>query len=464
MPGAPFVRLALWTILLGALGLAGRAVAQAPDPKIPHTKYRLANGLTVLLAEDHRLPLVSLNLWYAASPANEPAGRSGFAHLFEHMMFQGSQHVGDDQHIKLLEQNGVTLYNGTTDFDRTNYFETLPANRLELGLWMESDRMGFLVATLTRAKLDNQREVVRNERRQSVEETPYGSSEEALVQLLFPESHPYHGNVIGSHEDLARATVADVARFHRDFYSPANATLVLAGDFDPAAARALVARYFGPLKGGKRQPLRTAAPPLLAAQRRVIEDAVTLPRVAFGWVTAPAFTPGDAELDLAASLLGHGRSSRLYKQLVHRKQVASDVDCHRQPLALGSIFTCFATAAPGRRIEEVERALSDELDALRGQKVEKEEIDRARNGLFAHAISQLEQLGGFGGKSDVLQLYQHYLDDPDHLATDFARYRAVTPDALQKAVQAGLADAHRMTVVTVPRKQACPEPCRRARP
>ncbi len=439
-----------WVLAALAISVAARA-QNASDPKIPYTKYSLKNGMTVILAEDHRLPLVSVNLWYDASPANEPPRRSGFAHLFEHMMFQGSKHVGDDQHIKILEENGVTLWNGTTDYDRTNYFETLPANKLALALWLESDRMGFLADALTQAKLDNQRDVVRNERRQSVENAPYQSSEEALVQALYPADHPYHGYVIGSHEDLEAATLDDVRAFHRQFYSPANATLAIAGDFTAAEARKLVERYFGPLAGGKRQPHREAAVPKPAAQRVEKPDAVSLPRVWFGWVTAPAFAPGDAEADLAAQILGGNRSSRLYKKLVHDRGLASEVKCQHQSLSLGSFFECWATGREGHGAAELERAMSEEFAALRAQPPSEAEMARARNTVFTKAVSQLEQLGGFGGKTDVLQTYQHYRNEPDGLAADFARYRAVTPSSLQAAVAAALDDAHRVTVVTVPK-------------
>jgi zinc protease len=447
------MRRSLWILIALQLPVFAAEIAA---PQIPVTRYELKNGLTVILSEDHRLPLVSVNLWYRASPANEPPHRSGFAHLFEHMMFKGSAHVGDGQHIKLLEAAGVTLWNGTTDFDRTNYFETLPANRLELALWLESDRMGFLADALTAAKLDNQREVVRNERRQSFENTPYASSEEALVQALFPAGHPYHGNVIGSHEDLAAAAVADVAAFHRAFYAPANATLAIVGDFRAPAAQALIEKYFGPLPGGARQPDRGGPPPRPAARRLTREDAVTLPRVFVGWVTPPAFAAGDAELDLAARLLGANRSSRLFQRLIHQREVASDVHCQHQPLALGSIFECWATAAPGKSAAEVERALTEELEAVRKTRVAPAEIERARNGLFAQAIQQLEQLGGFGGKSDVLQYYAHYKDDPGWLGKDFDRYRSVTAAELQAAIVAHLPEAHRITVTTLPKPERRP--------
>ncbi len=438
-------------VALALAAPAHAADANARDPNIPFTRYTLGNGLTVILSEDHRLPLVALNVWYDASPANEPPGRSGFAHLFEHMMFKGSQHVGDDQHIKLLEENGVTLYNASTDWDQTNYFETLPSNRLELGLWLESDRMGFLVEALTQAKLDNQRDVVRNERCQSYDNRPYGASELALIEALFPPEHPYHGAIIGSHEDLQAATLDDVKAFHRKFYAPANATLCIAGDFEPTHARALVEKYFGPLPGGTRQPRRKAAVPSPKARRIVLRDAVSLPRVSVGWVTTPAFTDGDAELDLAARLLGGGRSSRLYRRLVHERQIASDVRCERQGLLLGSPFTCAVTAAAGHSAEEIEQALGVELARLRAEAPTAVELDRARNRQLAEADRHLEQLGGFGGKSDALQYYELYTGDPGHLAADLARYRAVTPAGLQAAVKRALGDQHRVTVVTLPR-------------
>ena len=292
-------------------------------PTIPFEKYTLPNGLDVILSEDHRLPLVSVDLWYHVGPANEAAGRTGFAHLFEHMMFEGSKHVPARAHLRLIEAAGGSNWNGTTDFDRTNYFESLPANQLELGLYLESDRMGYLLDTLDQAKLSNQQDVVRNERRQSDEGQPYGIVEEGVYHLLFPKTHPYYADVIGSHADIQAAKLEDVKNFFKLYYAPNNASLAIVGDFDRAATRALVEKYFGPLKRGADVPtLAVTTPPITAERKAVIHDHVQLPRVYMAWITPPYFKLGDADADITAAILGGSPSSRLYQVLVHDKQVA----------------------------------------------------------------------------------------------------------------------------------------------
>src|SRR5689334_5101667 len=270
-------------------------------PHIAFEKYTLANGLEVILSEDHRLPLVAVNLWYHVGPANEEVGRTGFAHLFEHMMFQGSRDVKANEHFKLLEGAGSSEYNGTTDFDRTNYFETLPADQLALGLYLESDRMGYLIDKLDQKNLSTQQDVVRNERRQSIENVPYGMVEEELFHRLFPAGHPYYAYVIGSHADIQAAKLEDVRRFFKQYYAPNNASLAIVGDFDPANAKQLVEKYFGPLVRGPEVPKITATTPALTAEQRLtVSDQVELPRVYMGWLTPAAFQPGDAEAGLTS--------------------------------------------------------------------------------------------------------------------------------------------------------------------
>src|SRR5438067_13212446 len=274
-------------------------------PRLKFEKYKLQNGLLVILSEDHRLPMVAVNLWYHVGPANEIPGRTGFAHLFEHMMFEGSRHVPGSSHFQLLEAAGASDINGTTDFDRTNYFETLPSNELELALWLESDRMGFLLDTLDSNKLENQRDVVRNERRQSVEGQPYGLVEEAMFHQLFPKGHPYYASVIGSHADIESARLEDVREFFKFFYASNNASLAIVGDFDTARTKALVEKYFGPIKPGPPVPkIEVQTPPITSERRAVVTDQVELPRVYMAWITDPIFKPGDAECDLLARVLG----------------------------------------------------------------------------------------------------------------------------------------------------------------
>src|SRR5467141_4170147 len=295
-------------------------------PELKFEKYKLENGLEVILSEDHRLPMVAVNLWYHVGAANEVPGRTGFAHLFEHMMFEGSKHVPTNAHNSLLEAAGASDINGSTDFDRTNYYETLPSNQLELALWLESDRMGYLPDQLNQANLTNQQDVVRNERRQSIENSPYGIVEEAVFHKLFPTGHPYYADVMGSHADIQAAKVEDVRNFFKLYYAPNNASLAIVGDFDPAKAKQLVEKYFGPLKRGAPVPkIAAVTPPITAERRAVIHDQVELPRVYEAWLTSPIFKPGDALADLASDILGGGKSSRLYKKLVYEKQIALDV-------------------------------------------------------------------------------------------------------------------------------------------
>ena len=420
-------------------------------PRLAFEKYTLPNGLDVILSQDRRLPMVAVNLWYHVGPANEEPGRTGFAHLFEHMMFQTSKHVPPDSHIRLLEAAGASNLNGTTDFDRTNYFETVPANQLELALWLESDRMGYLLEKVDQAALSNQQDVVRNERRQSVENQPYGLAGEALVQSLFPKGHPYYGDVIGSHEDIQAVKLDDVNRFFRQYYAPNNASLAIVGDFDAAATKAMVQKYFGTLKRGPAvPPIKAETPRITAERRRVVASRVQLPRVYMAWLTPPIFKPGDADAEFAAEILGGGRSSRLFKKLVYEQQIAQNVTASQQSLILGSIFQITATARPGHTVEELERAIDEELNALRAQPPAAVEIEQARNTFETAIIGGLERLGGFGGVADRLNAYNHYLGTPDYLDKDIQRYRAVTPATVQAFAKEYLTANARAVVHAVP--------------
>jgi zinc protease len=423
-------------------------------PQIKFEKYRLPNGLDVILSEDHRLPMVAVNLWYHVGPANELPGRTGFAHLFEHMMFEGSRHVPGNAHFQLLEAAGASDINGTTDFDRTNYFETLPSNQLELALWLESDRMGYLPDKLDQANLSNQQDVVRNERRQSVENAPYGIVEEEIFHQLYPKGHPYYGDVMGSHQDIQSAKLEDVRNFFRLYYAPNNASLAIVGDFQPEHAKELVEKYFGPLKRGERVPRITAkTPPITSERRAVIQDNVQLARVYEAWLTSPIFKPGDAEAELAATVLGGGKSSRLYKKLVYEKQIALNVAVNQQPLMLGSEFQVQATARPGVKPEDLEKAINAELEAFRTAGPTEEELQRARNVLESRMIEGLETLGGFGGVADRLNSYNHYLGTPDFLAADIGRYESASVESLKAFAQTQLGSNQRVVVYGVPGKQ-----------
>ena len=435
--------------------------SKVPLPQIKYEKIKLKNGLDVILYEDHRLPLVAVNLWYHVGPANERPGLTGFAHLFEHMMFQGSQHVGPKAHFRYLEGAGASDINGTTEPDRTNYFETLPSNQLELALWLESDRMGYLLETLDREKLANQRDVVRNERRQGVENEPYGLVEEQLYHQLFPKNHPYYADVIGSHEDIEAARLNDVRQFFRQYYTPNNASLAITGDIDPAKTKALVEKYFGTIPVGPPVPKITAVtPPITSERRSVVSDQVELPRVYMGWITPPIYKPGDAEADLLAQLLGGGKSSRLYKTLVYEKQIAQDVQVDNQSQLLGSIFEIQATAKPGVKPEDLERAIHDELAKLRSEGPTQAELERARNVIETRVIQALERLGGFGGVADRLNRYNHYLNDPGYLAKDIARYNNATVADLKRVANAALLPNASVVVYGLPGKKVIDDPPR----
>ena len=404
-------------------------------PPLPYEKYKLKNGLEIILSEDHRLPLVAVDLWYHVGPANERPGLTGFAHLFEHMMFQGSKHVGNRQ-IPVLEAAGVSDYNGTTDFDRTNYFETVPVDQLDLALWLESDRMGWLLDDLNEAKLANQRDVVRNERRQSVENEPYGIVEEEMFHQLFPPGHPYYADVIGSHADIESANLKDIRDFFKLYYAPNNASLAIVGDIDKAKVKQAVEKYFGSIPSGPPVPKITATTPPITAQKRVVvQDQVELPRVYLAWLTPAIFKPGDADADLLAQLLGGGKSSRLYKKLVYDKQIAQDVQVGQQSLMLGSVFTIDATCKQGVKPEDIEKAIDEELRSIQQQGPTAAELDRARNKIQTRLVEGLQRLGGFGGIADQLNAYNHYLGNPGYLPQDLARYENATPASVQKLAQ-----------------------------
>jgi zinc protease len=432
-------------------------VVEAPTsdvPKIEFEKYILANGLEVILSEDHRLPLVAVDVWYHVGPANEAAGRTGFAHLFEHMMFQGSKHVPGDSHFRLLEAAGGTNLNGTTNFDRTNYFETLPANQLELGLWLESDRMGYLLDTVDAAKLANQQDVVRNERRQNTENVPYGIVNEAVFQTVFPNGHPYYGNVIGSHADIQAAKLEDVKSFFKQYYAPNNASLAIVGDFDKTATKALVEKYFGPLKRGPAVPaVDVKTPPITAERRAVVTDRVELPRVYMAWLTPAFFAPGDADADVAASVLGGGNSSRLYKKLVYEKQIAQDVAAFQYSLALGSTFQIVATVRPGHTVQEVEKAIDEELALFRQSGPNEPEVARGRNTFETGMLTGLEVLGGFGGVADTLSMFNHYTGDPGYLPKYLDEHRKVTPASVTAFAATYLQPQARVVVHALPGPQ-----------
>ena len=433
-----------------ALVLSLGALPAAAAPKLAIEKYTLPNGLEVILVEDHKQPLVAVNIWYHVGPANEKPGLTGFAHLFEHMMFAATKHAPRGLVDKLFEGAGATDSNGSTDFDRTNYYDTLPSNQLELALWAHADRMGYLLDVLDQKALTNQQDVVRNERRESIENQPYGLVEEALFQNLFPKAHPDHANIMGSHADIQSAKLSDIRDFFTRYYAPNNASLVIAGDIDKAAARALVAKYFGTFKRGPEiiEPA-IVTPPITAEKRVTIADRVELERVIIGWLTTPAYRPGDAELSIAAQVLAGGKASRLYKSLVYDKQLAQDVSAAQNGYAISSVFEIDVTARPGHSAKEVEAAVDAELDLLIRQGPSEKEVQRAQFAIETSLLTSIEKIGG-EGLADILNEYNQYVGDPDYLARDLERYRRVTPADVQRVLAAQLRKQARVVVHGVP--------------
>ncbi len=444
-------------LCLAATGFAAPAAtstaAQLKLPTIQYDRYTLPNGLVVLTHEDHRLPLVAVDLWYHVGPLNEPVGRTGFAHLFEHMMFEGSEHVGEKAHIKFVQGAGATDVNGTTDFDRTNYFETMPANQLELALWLESDRMGFLLEGLDRVKLTNQRDVVRNERRQG-EGTPYDLGEEEMYHLLFPKDHPYYADVIGTHADIEAARINDVRDFHQHFYIPNNASIAIAGDFDPVQLKALLTKYFAPIPAGpKVAPVTVKTPEITEQRRATVTDTVKLPQITFAFLLPAAYKPGDAEGQLLAHILGGAKASRLDQTLVYQRQVAQSVSCDDRALALTSIVSCSITAKPDVKLDDLEAAFWDEVAKLQKDGPTQDELDSARTVDLTRKITGLQRLGGFGGVADTLDEYNQYTGDPGYLPKDIARYQAVTTSSVQQVAAKFMNKNQAVVVSTVPGKK-----------
>lgn len=449
-------------LIAGLLSGQGQASQNASQPaaaplKVPNLKYEkytLPNGLEVILREDHRLPLVAVDLWYHVGPVNEKAGRTGFAHLFEHMMFEGSEHVGEKAHFKYLEGAGATGINGTTSYDRTNYFETVPSNQLDLALWLESDRMGFLLETLDRAKLTNQRDVVRNELRQD-EGQPYDVADEAKGHLLFSKGHPYYGNVIGSHADVEAARLLDVRDFFQHYYTPNNASIAIVGDFDAATIKAKVEKFFAPIpKGPAVDKVNVVTPPITSERRQTVTDTVQLPQLTVAWLTPEAFHSGDADADMFMAVLGEGKISRLYQKLVYETQVAQSVNCGNQSIMLTSIAECEIVARPGVKLEDLEAAFDKEVEALRAQGPTQAELDRARNKELTGLIEGLQRLGGFGGVADMMDRYNQYVHDPGYLPKDVARYEAVSTASVQKIGQEVFGKNQRVVVYCLPGKKA----------
>jgi zinc protease len=417
---------------------------------ISFTKHTLANGLDVLVHEDRAVPIVAVNVWYHVGSKDEVPGRTGFAHSFEHLMFEGSEHH-DSGYFQPLQAAGATL-NGSTNADRTNYWEVVPSNALDLALWMESDRMGYLLPALTDAKFENQRDVVLNERRQNYENRPYGLAGMATVSALYPSDHPYNWLTIGAAEDIRAAQIDDVRAFFRTYYHPGNASLALAGDISPDEGVRLAERYFGEIPGRPEPPLPSVAAPVLTEEvRLVLEDRVELARIYFAWHSPALFADGDADLDLVGDVLANGKTSRLYKALVYDQRIATEVAASQNSRELGGFFQIVATAAPGRTLAEVERAIARELARFVKDGPTDPEMERGRAQAEAQFLARLQTVGGFGGKSDQLNAYNTYLGDPGFFERDLERYRRATAESLRDAAARWLVPNARVVLSVVPR-------------
>jgi zinc protease len=418
---------------------------------LPYTKRTLTNGLDVIVHEDHHVPIVAVNIWYHVGSKNERPGRTGFAHLFEHLMFEGSEHHNTG-YFPPLQQAGASL-NGSTNTDRTNYWEVVPTSALDRALWMESDRMGYLLPAVTRERFETQRDVVLNERRQNYENRPYGMAIMALTAALYTPDHPYSWMTIGSADDIRAMQLEDVQAFFRTYYHPANASLVLAGDIDTSRGFELAEQYFGDLPGGTRPQPVIAAASLPYEQRLVLEDRVELPRVYIAWHSPAMFAADDAELDLVADLLANGKTSRLYRTLVYDRRIALDVSAHQHSRELGSFFLLAATAAPGQSLTEICAEIDAELGRLSATGPTDSEMERALAQAEAQFIYRLQTVGGFGGKSDQLNAYNVLRGNPGYFTADLDRYRQATHESVRSAAERHLARA-RVVLSVIPRGQS----------
>jgi zinc protease len=447
---------AVFLALACAAPALAQTVAPAAAPKkieVAYTQFTLPNGLRVILHEDHSVPIATVNTWFHVGSAREKPGRTGFAHLFEHLMFMGSGHVKPGEFDQWLEAAGGEN-NASTGNDRTNYYINVPSNALDLALFLESDRMGYLLDTMTPKTVDAQRDVVKNERRQSYENRPYGLAQPTLSEMLYPEGHPYHWPVIGYMPDLTAASHEDVVDFFKKYYAPSNASLVVAGDIDPVKTRALVEKWFGDVKAAPRpEPMTIPGVALTGVKKKTLTDRVQLPRLYLAWLTPPHLTPGDAELDVVADVLAGGKNARLYKRLVYDMQIAQDVSAFQGSAALSSSFQIVATARPGHTIAELQKVIDEELQKLQREDPTAREVERSVNTIEASFYNRMERLGGFGGKADQINGYFSETGDPDWFNEDLNRYRALSPSDIRAAAAEFLPLDRRVELIVEPEKK-----------
>ena len=422
---------ALGYLMAGAL--ASVSVQAQSIPRIQFEKYTLPNGLEVILHEDHSTPIIAVDTWYHVGSGDEQLGRTGFAHLFEHIMFMGSEHVAVGQFDKLLEAAGADN-NGSTTEDRTNYYEVLPSNALALALWLDSDRMGYLLPTMDLAKVNLQRDVVKNERRQRVDNVPYGRADETILAALYPKSHPYSWPVIGSMADLSAASLADVQTFFRTNYAPNNATLTIAGDFNPTEVKRLVSQYFGSIPRGPAIKRRTTVPATTIPRDTflVLEDKVQLPRMFYTWHSVKNFADDDAALDILAQVLANDRNSRLYKKLVYELQTAQQVRAFQDGSRLDGKFQLDVTPKPGQKTVDIDKIVQTEIASVINGGITARELQRAKN---VYKASFLNRLASVLGKAEVLNSYNYFKGTPDYVQQDAARYDRVTAADVQRVAR-----------------------------
>jgi len=422
--------------------------------RIPIDTFRLPNGLFVTLSEDHTAPIVAVNLWYHVGSANEREGRTGFAHLFEHMLFQGSADVESNEHFELVQRAGGTL-NGSTWLERTNYFETVPSNQLELALWLEANRMGYLLPAMTQQKLDTQRDVVKNERRWSMDNQPYGSWWEKLPALCFPPEHPFHHSLIGSMEDLSDASLDDVAAFFSTYYTPDNAVLSIAGDFSPAEARAWVGEHFGSIPRGRGKPPLPdmSLPPTFGQwKREVVPDDVALPRLFLAFRSPVFGSPEYYAGSVCGAVLGMRNGSRLHRHLVRERQVAAEASAFTYDLAKGAdVLVVDVTARPGVPAEQLEQEAAYEIDLLVRDGLEPVEVERAVALIETELVTKMQSAGD---RADQLSMFATYFGKPELINEQVDRYGAVTVDDVQRFIQERLQENNRASLLYVPRESA----------
>jgi zinc protease len=418
---------------------------------VPYTKRTLENGLDVIVHEDHHTPIVAVSVWYHTGSKNERVGRTGLAHLFEHLMFEGGAHQPRG-YFEPLQEAGASL-NGSTSTDRTNYWEVVPKDALRLALWMEADRMGWLVPVLSQARFDTQRDVVINERRQNYENTPYGLAGFTVLEALYPSTHPYAWPTIGHVPDLRATTLDDVIAFFQTYYHPGNASIVIAGDVEVEDAFTLVSEYFAEIPRGPAVA-RPHTPPVVARPRRLLlEDRVELPRLYLTWPSPALFESGDAELDLAADLLANGRTSRLYARLIHERRVAAEIGASQLSRELGGMFQIQATAAAGHTLDELHQAIGEEIERLIADGPTADEMARSRAEFEAAFVFRLQGLGGFGGRADQLNAYNIYRREPDSFDADLERYLGASAERIRDAAARWIVPTDALALSVVPAGQ-----------